>query len=262
MSIFALSCMLAALLRAHIQLRLAAWRDPSRFIEAVTISHRRTAQVLVTLARTLTRFRLSIDPWRGAPLPNPLLVVANHQSLLDIPCLTLALRHHAVRFVAKRELRKNIPYVSLALRDGGHALISRTSDFREGVEELHRFAALSGRGISPAVFPEGTRSRDGRLKRFNAGAFRLILQSAPLPVLSVAIDGAWRTATVTGLAVHLGRARYRIRPLSLYPPPRGKHQIQQVLDTAEAEIAAQIERWRGYDPLRGSQARRPGVYPR
>jgi 1-acyl-sn-glycerol-3-phosphate acyltransferase len=244
MSVFTLLCVLAAILRAHWQLRRAARRDPSRFIEAVTVSHRRTAQVLVTLASTLTRFGLTIEPWVGPPLPNPLLVVANHQSLLDIPCLTLALPHHAVRFVAKRELGKGIPYVSLALREGGHALISRTSDFREGVQELHRFAALSRRGVSPAVFPEGTRSRNGRLGRFNAGAFRLILQSTPLPVLSVAIDGAWRTATLAGIVAHLGRARYRIRPLTLYPPPRGKQQIQKVLESIEAEIAAELETWR------------------
>lgn len=236
------------MLREGVRLRAYAGRDSAGFLEFVTRSHRRTARVLLNLARLLTRFRIEIDPWMGPPLPNPLLVVSNHQSLFDIPSLTLAFPRHALRFVAKKELRKGIPYVSFALRHGGHALVSRTSDFREGARELARFARLARRGISPAVFPEGTRSRDRRLGRFNAGAFRLILEHASLPVLSVAIDGAWRMATLTGIVANLGRVRYRIKPLALHPAPRGKREILDLLGKVEREIGCQLAAWQESSP--------------
>ena len=72
---------------------------------------------------------------------------------------------------------------------GGHGLISRTGNYREGQQELSRFAGLTAQGICPVIFPEGTRSRTGRVRDFYAGGVRIILETAHMPVLSVAVDG-------------------------------------------------------------------------
>jgi 1-acyl-sn-glycerol-3-phosphate acyltransferase len=200
---------------------------------------------LVRFAAFFTGFRLEVDPWRGPPLPDRFLLVTNHQSMVDIPLLMWAFPRHDLRFVAKRELARRLPYISLSLRVGGHAVISRTSDFRAGARAMARLADLSARGISPAVFPEGTRSRTGEIGRFNSGAVRIILERAPLPVLSAAVDGGWRIGKLKGLAANFTRTRYRIRPLALHPAPRGKREILETLAAVEREIRAQVDAWHG-----------------
>jgi 1-acyl-sn-glycerol-3-phosphate acyltransferase len=79
--------------------------------------------------------------------------------------------------------------------------------------------------------------------RFNSGAFRIILERAPLPVLSAAVDGGWRIGKLKGLVKNFGRTRYRIRLLALHPAPRGKSEILETLGKVEREIRAQMDDW-------------------
>ena len=174
-----------------------------------------------------------------------------HQTLADIPALTVAFHRRALRFVAKKSLGRWIPYVSTSLRWGKHALISRTGEYREGQQELRRFADLSKEGICPVVFPEGTRSRSGEVGDFYTGAVRIILERAPIPVLAVAIDGGYRIATLARLLGKLHGTHYRIRPLTLYPPPRGKKEIIELLEKVRNEIVGQVREWRESDQTRG-----------
>ena len=68
------------------------------------------------------------------------------------------------------------------------------------VNRLQAVAAISEmtqtaqrRNVSVAIFPEGTRSRDGRLKKFRRAGSRALLEGAnELPVVPVAVDGAWK----------------------------------------------------------------------
>jgi 1-acyl-sn-glycerol-3-phosphate acyltransferase len=233
----------AVFLRADLLLRLRLWLRPGSGIEAVSGMQLPIVRHIVRFARFFTGFQVTVDPWTGPPLPRRVLLVTNHQSLADIPLLMWAFPHHDLRFVAKKELGKYLPYISLSLRQGGHAVISRTSDFRDGARAMARMADLSARGISPVVFPEGTRSRTGKLCRFNSGAVRIILERARLPVLSVAIDGGWRIGRLTGLLRNFGRTRYRIRLLALHPAPRGKREILEMLGKVEREIRRQMDVW-------------------
>ncbi len=94
------------------------------------------------------------------------------------------------------------------------------------------------------VFPEGTRSRTGRVNDFYTGAVRIILEQSPIPVLSVAVDGGYHLSTLRRLLKNLRGARYRVKPLTLYPIPRGKREISELLVRIQAEIAAQVKVWR------------------
>lgn len=96
--------------------------------------------------------------------PGRYVVVSNHQSTADIAILPWALRSLNVKFVAKEELGKYIPTVSMALTHWGSALITReaTRDDLIRIKEMAR--GLAHWEASVVVFPEGTRSRDGRLQ--------------------------------------------------------------------------------------------------
>jgi 1-acyl-sn-glycerol-3-phosphate acyltransferase len=113
------------------------------------------------------------------------VVVSNHQSIYDIPVVfdTLPLQ---LRIVAKASLGR-FPFLGWHLRRTGHLLVRRESP---GVDVLERMARLAGGGgTSLVVFPEGTRSSDGRVGSFKGGPFLIAIASG-LPVLPVSIVGS------------------------------------------------------------------------
>lgn len=115
----------------------------------------------------------------------PAVYMANHQSLFDIPVLFVTLPGQ-VRMLAKRSLFK-IPIFGWAIRLGGFISIDR--DDRSGAKESFDAAVDRLRsGTSTLIFPEGTRSLDGRVAPFQRGGLLLALKSG-LPIVPVGIEG-------------------------------------------------------------------------
>ena len=112
------------------------------------------------------------------------VLASNHQSIYDIPVIfdTLPLQ---VRIVAKASLG-HFPFLGWHLRRAGHLLVQRDNP---GAGVLERMKRLVGDEVSLIVFPEGTRSRDGRVARFKGGPFRIAIDSG-LPVVPISISGS------------------------------------------------------------------------
>ncbi len=140
----------------------------------------------------------------------PRLLVANHASYLDPPALLAAFPGPA-RFVLKRELLR-LPFIGWFAWFAGHFLIDR-SRARSGARLLEGAARRArALGLSPIVFPEGTRSADGRLAPLKAGAFELAL-TAGLPVQPVALRGTFELMPRGALAPRrAGDVRVRVAP--------------------------------------------------
>ncbi len=114
----------------------------------------------------------------------PRMIVANHASYLDPPALG-AVFPGQLRFVLKQELMR-LPFVGWYAKFAGHFLLDRGNP-REGKRVLDRAIARAKRyGLCPLVFPEGTRTRDGKLAPLKTGAFQLALAPG-IPVQPVAI---------------------------------------------------------------------------
>jgi 1-acyl-sn-glycerol-3-phosphate acyltransferase len=159
--------------------------------------------------------------------------------------LAYAFPRHNVRFVAKKELGRGMPGISFILRHGGHALIDRRGGFRKTQAELVKLARFSRREqVCPAVFPEGTRARSGKVQKFHSAAVRTILSHHPLPTLAVAVSGGHRIARLKNLVRNLQGCVYRVRLLSLYPPPARRGDVQVMLERAHDEIEWQVNEWR------------------
>ncbi|MBX7242316.1 MAG: 1-acyl-sn-glycerol-3-phosphate acyltransferase [Bacteroidia bacterium] len=113
------------------------------------------------------------------PLPTdrPLIIIANHQSMFDIPPILWFMRRNFPLFVSKIELGKGIPSISYNLRVCGSALIDR-KDSKQAVEaiaEMGKF--ISKHNFSAAIFPEGTRSKTGEMKAFAVGGVATLLKN-------------------------------------------------------------------------------------
>ncbi|MBW8887288.1 MAG: 1-acyl-sn-glycerol-3-phosphate acyltransferase [Fibrobacteres bacterium] len=114
-----------------------------------------------------------------------IIIMSNHQSQLDIPCLAKA-ADRLIGFVAKRELSR-VPLLNYWMRQIGCIFIDRT-DKRGAHQALEKAAnAMSDKPL--VVFPEGTRSKDGSLLPFKLGGTRLALLAQAV-IVPVRIEGS------------------------------------------------------------------------
>ena len=127
------------------------------------------------------------------PIGKPIIFVANHQSMFDIPPLIYFLRKHHAKFISKIELTKGIPSISFNLKHGGGANIDR-KDSKQAVAEILNLANnMKKYGWSTVIFPEGTRARTGVMKPFQVGGIATILKKAPdALIVPIAINHSWR----------------------------------------------------------------------
>lgn len=212
--------------------------------DRVRRANRVTRHWNVVLTRlTLWAFKARLDV-RGDVPSGRFIVISNHQSIADIAILASSLRGLNVKFVAKEGLGRGIPAVSLALREWGSALISRSGS-RKDVSRLREMAAgLEKWEGSVAIFPEGTRSRDGRVQAFKPAAVRIVAEVANLPILPVAIDGTYAASDLVGFAKNLTGAHGTLnigRPIS---PEEWRGNLDQVVQDVRVWIETTIERER------------------
>lgn len=113
------------------------------------------------------------------------IIVANHQSLLDILAVCAALPLN-FKFLSKRELFQ-IPFMGWAMAAAGYIPVDRASH-RSGREAMQRITRVLNMGVSVLLFPEGTRSPDGKIHAFKMGAFKLARENN-VEILPVVVDG-------------------------------------------------------------------------
>lgn len=133
--------------------------------------------------------------------------VANHQSIYDIPVLFWSLPHQ-LRIIAKESLGR-FPVIGWHLRRTGHMLVDRSRPDRTKI--FGWASRLTTNGLSLILFPEGTRSRDGRVGKFKGGSFYLALE-AGLPVVPLSIIGSRHVMLKGRLATYPGRVRLVVHP--------------------------------------------------
>lgn len=161
--------------------------------------------------------------------------VANHTSNIDPPALVPFIPRR-VALLAKKEVFR-VPILGAALRTGAFIPVDRAdkSAAREAVEEA---LAHLREGISYCVFPEGTRSRDGRLQHFKRGTFVMAIR-ARVPVVPITIIGSHEI---------LPRGSFRIRPAILrivvHPPIETSsltlHDRDRLTSAAHSAIASAL----------------------
>jgi len=134
------------------------------------------------------------------------LVVANHESWIDVPALFRGLPV-PLHFLAKRELAA-VPFLGWYMRAMGMVFVERGARRRAARSVAHA-AELLASGRTVVSFPEGTRSRDGRLRPFKSGAFGAAISSGA-PVVPVALVGSGRVLPPGGFRVRPGTIEVRV----------------------------------------------------
>ncbi len=168
--------------------------------------------------------------------------VSNHQSIYDIPVLFASLPFQ-LRIIAKESLG-TFPFLGWHLRRTGHLLVDRRNPDRAGI--LRRWRELVGEGLSLIIFPEGTRSADGRVGVFKPGSFVLAVE-AGLDLVPVSVDGTRFVMSKGHLTTRPGRVTLRVHaPISTAGQDvrRARSLAEQarqiVADTLEARSTATV----------------------
>jgi len=167
------------------------------------------------------------------PLNRPIIFVANHQSMYDIPALIWFLRRYHVKFISKIELTKGIPSISFNLKYGGGANIDR-KDSKQAISEIIKLGRrMKENTWSTMIFPEGTRAKDGKLKSFQVGGIATLLKVVPNAlIVPVAIENSWKLVQYGSFPLSFGE---RLRWTVLNPiEPDGRN---PEIVTLEAENA-------------------------
>jgi 1-acyl-sn-glycerol-3-phosphate acyltransferase len=144
----------------------------------------------INLATRLSGARMRCEGLENVDPKRNYIVVSNHQSLLDISQASEYLAALEPRYVSKVELARGVPGVSYNLRHGGSACIDRRDpkQAHAAIEELGR--RVREDGYTVVIFPEGTRSKNGRMREWKTGGLRTLLRCAPgVPVLPVTTSG-------------------------------------------------------------------------
>lgn len=167
------------------------------------------------------------------------VVVSNHQSNIDIIVLYGFLGID-FRWVMKKELR-SVLGLGAACAALGHIYIDR-SNHEAAVSSINDARERITGGTSVIFFPEGTRSEDGRLKRFKKGAFRFAMDTG-LPILPVTVDGASDVLPARRFDLRPGRARLVIhKPIAMDDPsasdlPALSNHVSEIIGSALPEVA-------------------------
>lgn len=168
---------------------LTFWWDPNR-----RILHYYTCVWGASYAFINPLLRVRVEDRERLKIKGARIFVCNHQSLYDISVIFHLFTH--LKWIAKKSLFR-IPFVGWNMTMNGYINLDR-EDRKSQEKMLNKSIAYLNRGSSLMIFPEGTRTPDGAIKRFKGGAFKLAFDTMT-PVVPLVIDGSFQAVPKHGV---------------------------------------------------------------
>ncbi len=187
------------------------------------------------------RVRRTIDGLENIDRNKPYVIVLNHTSGVDIiAAYKIPLNF---RWVSKREVFR-LPFFGPMLLVHGDIPIERGNAAAAMAKVIHEGKIWLGRGASVAIFPEGTRSKDGEIHRFKAGAFSLA-KEAGVEILPVVMTGT--AAMFRGWRMNwTNRIRIRVLP-AVSVEEAAEMDVKGLAQEVQGRMAAALAELRGED---------------
>ncbi len=170
----------------------------------------------------------------------PYIMVSNHLSNADIPVISNL--PWEMKWIAKKELFE-MPILGWLLKFAGDISVDRSSSNKRAAI-FQRCKYYLDRNVSVIFFPEGTRSRSGKLNKFAIGAFDLAIKEK-IPVLPIVLDG---TQGCLPKKSWIFDQNVFVKLKVLEPVMTDQYEIDQnfeLMDKVRLMIAEQLSEWRG-----------------
>jgi 1-acyl-sn-glycerol-3-phosphate acyltransferase len=182
------------------------------------------------------RIRIEVKGRENIP-SQAAIFMSNHVSNLDPPILFPELPFRTAFFL-KRSLTK-IPILGLGMRLANFIPVDRDGRLESARESVQAGSKVLALGVSVATFPEGTRSRSGKLLPFKKGPFFLAMESGA-PVVPVSIWGSEKMMTKGSLQIKPGTAHLVFHP-PLYPNQFATR--DELMAAVRSAIASSLPDW-------------------
>lgn len=166
---------------------------------------------------------------------HPYVVVANHQSMTDIPALVANIHLH-IKWIMKKELKK-IPIFGVACTQLGCIYVDR-SDHDAAIQSIERSKQKLADNAAVLFFAEGTRSKDGKVMPFKKGAFRFAMETG-LPILPITIKKSHSVLPTDSLDLRPGTIEIIIhRPIDVFDYHEEK--LDDLIENTQKIIADEL----------------------
>lgn len=184
-----------------------------------------------------TRYR--VDHIERLPENIPVIIAANHQSLYDISSIIWFMRKTHPKFVSKKELGQGIPSISYNLKHGGSVLIDRQNAKQalSAIREMGEYIEKNNR--TAVIFPEGTRSKDGKPGPFAENGLKILCKYAPSAyVVPVTINNSWKMTRWGAFPMGLGN---RIQLIVHEPIQVSSLSFKEIFEKTELAVIGNVE---------------------
>lgn len=209
--------------------KLDALRDAEDVIAERSLIQTEAGHCASEICRKL-KVNLDISGEENIPESGPIMVYANHQSLMDIVAIvSLFENHFQMGFISKAEWKKLKP-LAKAIEYTRSVFLVRGGG-REALAAINESSELLKAGFSLCIFPEGTRSRKHEMGEFKPGSFKFA-ERGNVPILPITLDGGYKVFEETGNYKADQTIKVTIHPLV---------HIEQMDKKQQKETAVKIE---------------------
>jgi 1-acyl-sn-glycerol-3-phosphate acyltransferase len=212
-----------------------SWLVPRQRFLLITVFMKAMSAAILNLLRL---GGASVRRLGALPTSSPVLVVANHQALLDICQIALLAHPRVPAYVTRRRYARFVPLVSQCIRLLGSPIVDPKRDPQGSVAAIRQGARDLPHGV--IIFPEGHRSQDGEIRPFRSAGIETILTERPMPVYLVLNEGVWRVRRLSDLLfrVHLIDAYSEV--IGPFEPPAEADQLPRFIRSLRATLVSRL----------------------
>lgn len=207
-------------------------KDPIGFNIACT-------RPIIRCALWILRIKVHVEHADYIPTDQSFIIVANHQSHVDIPAILLAIPR-PFGFIAKKELL-NVPIVGWVIRSQGHIAIDRSNPVQAKNQLEALVSSIASNQKNLVIFAEGTRSATGKLGKFKIGAFDLAAKSGAM-IIPASISGSFGVLSKRSMEMRPGTITIRFSPPVHTPKSATRRELEQVRIDVVAAISESMSR--------------------
>lgn len=248
--VLTLSALSAALLACDLIQRLLiapmARLLPGSRDALLTEWQRFTAHVVIFFLRHMGGARF--DELPEIPASPGVLVLMNHQSLVDIPLVVASMHGTYPRILTRRRYKKGVPLISHMTRLYRYPFVDPRATLRGELKRLREEQAASRHPL--VVYPEGTRTRTGRIGPFKTLGLATILAARRWKIYVVVADGLWQRARLKDFAKNLSAMRIHVECRGPFDSPRPDADLVPFIMEMRAVMAEMLDQMRRQPVIR------------
>ena len=188
---------------------------PARSVRLLTLWQLYGSLLALAILRRLGGATIEL-PGR-IPAEPGVLVLMNHQSLIDILILVCSMRGVYPKIVTRARYAAGAPTISHMVRLYRYPLVDPANTTEQSIAALREEAASTAHPL--AIYPEGTRTRNGRIGRFKPLGLTTILRARRWQVYVVVVDGLWKCQRLKDLVGNVSSIRVAARTNGPYRSP-------------------------------------------